>query len=373
MEGDLFPPLKRSTVLAFQCSSWYDTFAPITIKSTIIRPLPEDFREYLESDGVTIPEGAEDTAAAESSLSDSDDSNANDDANDDVGSDDSSTPQKVFTFPELDATIRATIVKYGGAVFPKLNWTAPKDASWILAPSTPLKCTSPADVYLYLKSSDFAAHDLDPEMVFDGCVDDPRTTTPLEDPGYVLELVLKKWYALDQSREVRCFVRDDFLLGMCQRDSNFYEFLNETETQNTIQAGATSLWSDKIKGKFTGSNSYVVDLLLTRSMESAHIIDFNPYAPRTDPLLFDYQELHALYLKAKGLQDASQHFQPEVRVITSASHPRAVRNAPIHQHNMVPREALELSQGRDIEGFRESLAEEIKKAMEPHSSADAPL
>ncbi|KAG8852107.1 hypothetical protein FRB96_008908 [Tulasnella sp. 330] len=364
MEDGRFPPLTRSTVLAFQCSSWYAAFAPITVKSTIVRPLPEEFRQYLESDGVTIPAGAEDTFVAQSSLSNSESDTS--DTESDI------PPQRTFSFPDLDATIRKTIVKYEGAVFPKLNWTAPKDASWILAPSTPLKCTSPADVYLYLKSSDFAAHDLDHEMVFDGCVDNLEAQNAGEgsDHGYQLELVLKKWYALDQSREMRCFVRDDILLAICQRDSNFYEFLNGAETQETIRSGISSLWRDKIKGVFSGGSNYVVDVLLTRSLESAHIIDFNPYAPRTDALLFDYQELQAMYNTAS--QDPSHH-HPEVRVITSASHPRASRNAPIHQHNMVPREALELSQGRDVEGFRESWVEGIKKAMEAEPSSNTPL
>jgi len=114
-----------------------------------------------------------------------------------------------------------------GAVFPKLNWTSPQasppsllpllssltqtsqDASWILNPSSPLKCTSPSDIYLYLKSSDFIGHDIDPEMVFDGCIGNVSST----EVEYELELVLKKWYGIEKSREMRCFVRDDVLIG----------------------------------------------------------------------------------------------------------------------------------------------------------------
>ncbi len=35
-------------------------------------------------------------------------------------------------FPELYATIQAAIESLGGAVFPKLNWSAPRDASWMM-------------------------------------------------------------------------------------------------------------------------------------------------------------------------------------------------------------------------------------------------
>ncbi len=69
---------------------------------------------------------------------------------------------------------------------------------------------SPADVYLLLKSSDFVQHDLDLELVFDGCdsAHDPQAPTP-----YELELVLRKWYPVDRARELRCFVRQETLIG----------------------------------------------------------------------------------------------------------------------------------------------------------------
>lgn len=44
-------------------------------------------------------------------------------------------------------------------VFPKLNWSAPRDATWINAGEN-LKCMSPGEVIMLIKSSDFAIHDL---------------------------------------------------------------------------------------------------------------------------------------------------------------------------------------------------------------------
>jgi D123 len=79
-----------------------------------------------------------------------------------------------------------------------------------------LRCTSPADVYLLLKSSDFISHDLNPQLAFAGCPypsDGSPSFTTAEHPIYDLELVLKKWYSVDKGREFRCFVRDDILLG----------------------------------------------------------------------------------------------------------------------------------------------------------------
>ena len=86
----------------------------------------------------------------------------------------------------------------------------------------PLKCQTPADVYLLLKSSDFIAHDLD--HAFEGCCDDglaesignfeikEQDSSPLR-RGFEFELVLKKWFDMPKSQEWRCFVRDDTLIG----------------------------------------------------------------------------------------------------------------------------------------------------------------
>jgi len=86
--------------------------------------------------------------------------------------------------------------------------TESQDASWVLPPSSPLKCTSPSDIYLLLKSSDFVSNDLSIDNVFEGCQYDASNP-----PSYQLELVLRKWYPIDRSREFRCFVRDGRLIG----------------------------------------------------------------------------------------------------------------------------------------------------------------
>jgi len=56
----LFPKFTPSYILAFQFSSWYPQFANLSIKSTIIRPLTQPFCDYLDADGVFVPEGSED-------------------------------------------------------------------------------------------------------------------------------------------------------------------------------------------------------------------------------------------------------------------------------------------------------------------------
>ncbi|KAJ7780595.1 D123-domain-containing protein [Mycena maculata] len=325
-----FPELTESDVLRFQFSS--------CIRSTILRPLSQDFLEFLHSEGVHIPEGSDDLP---SQLSDEEDS-------EDVDSDDEG---RRFAFPLLDAQIRECIKTYG-AVFPKLNFSSPKDASWILPASSPLKCTSPADVYMLLKSSDFITHDITPASVFDGCAGSADAHP------YELELVLRKWYPVDRSRELRCFVRQNTLLGMSQRDTNYYDFLNDPPTRAGIIASVRDFWETNIRPKWETPQDYTFDILLTRDLARGHIVDFNPYAPRTDPLLFTYDDLDVLRLRPDDERT------PELRVIDSRAHPLATSNAPANQHNMIPFEALSLSSGRDIDEFAEAWKDGIEESLD---------
>ena len=83
---------------------------------------------------------------------------------------------------------------------------------------------------MLLKASDFIVHDLSAESVFEGCVDNNNDddgsggdgqgtrggsgrARRAEGEAYKLELVLRKWFAIDPSRELRAFVRDGVLIG----------------------------------------------------------------------------------------------------------------------------------------------------------------
>lgn len=222
---------------------------------------------------------------------------------------------------------------------------------------------------MLLKSSDFITHDLSTDNVFEGC----EASAP-----YDLELVLRKWYPVDRSRELRCFVRQNILVGISQRDNNYYEFLNEPTTYSSTAAAVLEFWQKHIRSSeyWESTPDYTFDFLLTRDLSRGHILDFNPYAPRTDPLLFTYEELSEL-LEARipaetsptsTLPNGDQHHAapsllPEFRVINSRSHPAATANAPAYQHNMIPFEALSLSSGRDIEEFADIWKDEIQESM----------
>ena len=102
--------------------------------------LADDFRSYLEDDGVFVPAGSEDVYvhhcpavnsqlhAKRSLRSPSEEVEHVSDDDDDEAT---SPAAKQYAFPELDAQIRAAIDEYG-AVFHKLNFSSPKarSVSW---------------------------------------------------------------------------------------------------------------------------------------------------------------------------------------------------------------------------------------------------
>ena len=70
-----------------------------------------------------------------------------------------------------------------------------------------MRCTTPHDVILLLKSSEFIAHDLTMAFV------DVEGGDELSKSFREFELVLRNWITVNPSNEFRCFVRDKQLLG----------------------------------------------------------------------------------------------------------------------------------------------------------------
>ena len=85
-----------------------------------------------------------------------------------------------------------------------------QDAAWMVA-GPPLRCQTPEDVYLLLKSSDFIAHDL--EHVYDDCEEEDRYPCDRQSAPPKFSLVLKKWFSMPRSHEFRCFVKKNSLIG----------------------------------------------------------------------------------------------------------------------------------------------------------------
>jgi hypothetical protein len=196
----------REEVLACQFNSWYQDFRCVTIRSIVI-PLEDEFLNYILSDGLRLPAGTNVSSCAQFDRKcdcdwSSSSSCHDDDGNSSVGN------CKEYSFPELNAKIEAAIHRLGGAVLPKLNWSAPKDGTWINEGT--LKCQTAGDVYILLKSSDFVCHDL--LHAFSKCVSEDefqQDVTEAQDVQY--HLVLRKWCNIHVSMEFRCFVLEKSL------------------------------------------------------------------------------------------------------------------------------------------------------------------
>ncbi|KAL1921832.1 uncharacterized protein VTP21DRAFT_10474 [Calcarisporiella thermophila] len=335
-----FPLLTREDVLNCSFSSWYGKFRRITIKSKII-PLPEDFVEYLNADGVFVPQ--DNTMV--SSLSD-DEEIDNVESIADESDDEKSKRNIPPSFPAIESQIREAIEEFEGAVFPKLNWSSPRDAYWISSTGS-LKCSSPTDVFLLLKASDFIAHDL--SHAFERCHNQSNNE---ESRPPVFELVLRKWYDLPPSMEFRCFIRDGKLIAISQRDMSYYPFLEEMRDE--LRQKIVDFYECSIQGLFP-SQHFVLDVYMTRNRDKLFIIDFNPFSLSTDSLLFSWQDIISL----------PNATAPEIRFIASHAEANAARCAAApFSHNRYPSDIVELSDGESIADFARRFHQEMRNVRE---------
>ncbi|KAI8366069.1 D123-domain-containing protein [Radiomyces spectabilis] len=304
--------------------------AYVTPEGSKFTRLPEAFLEYLDADGIFLPdEGQPQAATIEEIDSDNESTTFSDEE-----------PTEKPEFPEIESMIRQAVEEFDGGVFPKLNWSSPRDAAWI-TPTQSLMCTTPFDVYLLLKSSDFINHDL--HHAFDDCDDKDNTadSTPFH-------LVLRKWYDLQPSMEFRCFIKANELIGICQRDPNFYQFL--VGIKDELEDKIHDFYEDHVKDKF-GSDNFVLDVYIPRDRRKVWIVDFNPFSPTTDSLLYTWEELAKFDVQTD---------EPEFRIYESQAEADAFsRNAPKFAANMLPKDVIDLSDGRSIAEF----AEELQRAM----------
>ncbi|KAK0753253.1 D123-domain-containing protein [Schizothecium vesticola] len=334
--GELhFPPVTREHILHCSYDDWFPKYRTSCIRSRII-PLTPEFLAYIREDGIIL---ADDDAPGSkfssseppntSSTSDDDDDweptvpsthsyRPPSDLDSDSDSDSPPAPPKLppnQRFPALHAQITSTIASLGGAVAPKLNWSSPKDATWISRHPNTMKCTSANDIYLLLKSSSFISHDLD--HAFDDTV--PATTNP---PAFQPVLVLRAFFSPLPSFEFRCFVKDRALVAITQRDLNHYAFLQSLRA--AVVARVRDLFQT-LRFSFP-DGSFVFDVYIpgTEGVDGdeydsdqdddgdrlgrARLIDINPWAPRTDTLLFDWGELLTMQVARPLLGGCAEEF-----------------------------------------------------------------
>ncbi|RDD45991.1 Cell division cycle protein 123-like protein [Trichoplax sp. H2] len=271
--------METSTQHVLNCSfsSWYPKFRRLTITSRVV-PLPIEFINYLNADGVVLPQACP-QPSTRYTCGDESDSDLSDEWNN--ASDDEDTTAPIPTFPKLEEDVNQHIRELGGYVFPKLNWSSPQDAAWISHNGT-LQCSTFQDITLLLKSSDRVGHDLTkPHLSFEGC-QDPAGDFSGYEACKIYEQYRKECKDFD-TKPIN-FVH----AAISQRDiSNYYPFMVTTMTECCHDIA--KFFYKNIKEKFTETN-YVIDIY-RRKKNSITLVDFNPFNTLTDTALFEWSEL----------------------------------------------------------------------------------
>lgn len=297
---------------------WYSHFRPITFDTLFVHLTP-DFLAYLSADGVVLPPSLI-PANKNPQQQDSSDSEVDEEEWEE-------TPQATQPdFPDLEEKVKEAIEQLGGEVFIKLNWSAPRDVSWMLHDNS-LCCRTPLDVILLLKGSEFIQHDLN--QAFMEC-SDGISQTPTG--GFVL--TIRRFQSITPAGEFRCFVRGNNLIAVSQR--NHRQFLS------TIPADRINILNDiqhfffnYIQGKFPDPD-FVFDVYRA-GPHHVLLVDFNPFCRVTDPLLFSWEELC-------GISPGSQ---PVFKVVESQD---SIKGHP-YGANRVPQDIMNISSQQDINDF----------------------
>lgn len=327
-------------IFACQFSSWYPVFEKliksdncdghfrrnVTIRSVII-DLPDTFRNYLIDDNLFLPVGSKTSCIlledAEQrtikknnswSTESSGENEVNESQDGSIGESIKAEEKKVkvHSFLELNEQIKSAIdslySKYEihdpseKLVFPKLNWSAPKDSVWVNNGSA--KCSTAGDIYMLLKASDFCSHDVNhvlPELELQlrNRAESFQKSKQHKIPR--LQLCLRKWCNLYPSQEFRCFVRNDSLIAISQRhDSQHWPHLTDSKIQDEFIILIEDFYDEVILPNLSSSDlsmlhNYAVDVYID-TKKKVWLIDFNVWSSQTDSLLFSWSELEQLQL-----------------------------------------------------------------------------
>ncbi|XP_075868254.1 translation initiation factor eIF2 assembly protein isoform X3 [Nelusetta ayraudi] len=313
--------MKKEQVVNCQFSVWYPIFKKHTIKS-------EHNTQQTHSN------------------------NINSDAEEDIQWSDDETTNTVTApeFPEFTSKVLEAINALGGSVFPKLNWSAPRDANWIALNSS-LQCQSLSDIFLLFKSSDFITHDLTQPFLVCSDQDSP-------DPVINYELVLRKWSELIPGGEFRCFVKENKLIAISQRDyTQYYQHILKQEEQ--LCQAVQDFFSQHVQYKFPDED-FVFDVYRD-SQGKVWLIDLNPFGEVTDSLLFSWEELTS---GEAAQQQVRKKDGPAFRYTTSEV---TVQPSPCLSYR-IPRDFVDLSTGEDAYKLIDFL--KLKKSQQEESEEE---
>lgn len=266
--------MKEEELRQCQIQEWYPLFKSHSIP-TLFHPLPNIFIQYIL--GISpplflLPKSETDTETETETDTDTE------------------TETLAPSFPILESAVNNSISALGGAVFPKLNWSSPKDAAWISAVGS-LRCTSFVDIALLLRASDRTAHDL--------CHAIDHISDSSSPPDFPFFLALRKFYSFRPEMEFRCFVRRGRLVGISQREvTAFYPSI--LERRRELRWKIEGFFDVVVRGRF-GLEDYCFDVYVTGDGR-VKVVDFNPWGGFTLGLLFGWEEMEEEGFWEEGME-----------------------------------------------------------------------
>jgi len=322
-------------------TNWYPYFKDVTITSLAVK-LPDSVCEYLLSDGVVLPDGKNceyrDTTSVAADAGDKED----------WENEAEECSLVAPSFPNFEKELIQCIEALGGSVFPKLDWSSPKDATWISFDRT-LRCHSVRDIFILLKSSDFVTHDL--TIPFEHCADIPDSLAQ----SVTHHLVLRQWQDISAESEFRCFVQNNVVVAISQRHLGIH-FPHLIVQKEMICSDILHFYHTSIEGKFADLD-FTFDIW-HKCREDIVLLDFNPFGPLTDSLLFSWNEL-------MSWSPRNPTSPCEFRCVLE----KEIQPDPYRWYAM-PQDFVHLSTGEDPAKLFDLLNAKIQNASEEESDSD---
>ncbi|ODV93814.1 hypothetical protein PACTADRAFT_51565 [Pachysolen tannophilus NRRL Y-2460] len=339
MEHSVFNDLESPTceeIINCSFSKWYALYKDFTLtKVKIIKPLPQSFIDYLTSDGIKLPgddSGGHIWPNSDNEYSDWEGEEQAEEEEEVNILKKNANLNPIESFQKLHDELKQYVKSFNYKFTPKLNWSAPKDATWILMNNT-LKCTSVNDLYLVLNASNYIMHDI--TNAFDEVDGEEKEKEIIKEKlGFEYELILREWFDdFNPALEFRCFVKNRSLIAISQRDLNYYDYL--ITLYDKIYDSIVDFFEKNIQTSFPNDN-FVFDIYFQRSLNKVFLIDINPFVRSTDPLLFTWHEITLL-------NPTEKDFKLDFRIVDKVNAGRFASKE--HSENQVPKDVVDASLG----------------------------
>lgn len=321
-------------------AAWYGRLRHAAVKAEVVA-LPAAFVAFLLADGVELREDENASQAGDS--------------------------EQQIAVNEVRGEVRSVLRQFGGKAFVKTNWSAPRDAAWMLGS---LQCATVDDVLLLLQSSDFVVHDL--TQPYAGCTPDPSDelegSSSSNNSGGPVEpyLVIKKWCNFFDSMLFRCFVVGGALVGVSQRHcGEFYDFL--LDRQDFLCERIFDFFTATFKnapGAFPDPD-FVFDVYVDKK-HRVYLVDINVFGAVTDPLLFTWEELEGLRRTRQEEEDEVEEIV-DFRIIESK---QGIRANPLSGYRAPTDLVDHLAGGEGFEAFMEQVKRDNAAAGDASSDED---